>query len=64
MQDEVKFHSDRAMAEIDLASKSVDRSAAEAHLRASALHLDRVRSLSRGGVPAFSSPALSVAVNR
>jgi hypothetical protein len=46
VQDEVKFHSDRAMAEIDLASKSRDRNAAEAHLRLSALHLERVRALS------------------
>jgi len=49
VQDEVKFHSDRAMAEIELASRSVDPSAAEAHLRLSSLHLDRVRALSRAG---------------
>lgn len=53
MQDELKFHSDRAMAEIDIASRSLDRTAAEAHLRLSALHLDRVRALSRAGA---SSP--------
>jgi hypothetical protein len=56
VQDEVKFHSDRAMAEIELASRSADRNAAEAHLRLSALHLERVRALSRAG-PASASAA-------
>jgi hypothetical protein len=60
VQDEVKFHSDRAMAEIDLASKSPDANAAEAHLRLSALHLDRVRALSAAArsssTSSFSSP--------
>jgi len=50
MQDELKFHSDRAMAEIDMASRSLDHTAAQAHLRLSALHLDRVRALSGAGV--------------
>jgi hypothetical protein len=54
VHDEVKFHSDRAMAEIDLARKSRDRNAANAHLRLSSLHLDRVRGLS--GAKASSSP--------
>jgi hypothetical protein len=54
VQDEVKFHSDRAMAEIDMASRSLDRSAAEAHLRLSSLHLERVRALSRAGASSFS----------
>jgi hypothetical protein len=47
MQDEVKYHSDRAMAEIDRASRSRDISAAQAHIRLSELHLERVRALSR-----------------
>jgi hypothetical protein len=55
VQDEVKFHSDRAMAEIDLASKSAYRNAAEAHLRLSELHLERVRALSVGA-PSSNAP--------
>jgi hypothetical protein len=58
VQDDVKFHSDRAMAEIDLARKSRDRNAAEAHLRLSSLHLDRVRALSGASAPA--SPSLKL----
>jgi hypothetical protein len=58
VQDEVKFHSDRAMAEIDMASRSLDRNAAEAHLRPSSLHLERVRALSGASAPA--SPTLKV----
>jgi hypothetical protein len=49
MGDEVKFHTDRAMAELRLASQCADRQAADAHLRLSALHLDRVRALSGAG---------------
>jgi hypothetical protein len=48
MVDEVKFHSDRAMAEIDRAARSLDTAAARAHLDLSSFHLDRVRELSRG----------------
>lgn len=49
MGDEVKFHTDRAMAELQLASQCGDSQAAQAHLRLSALHLDRVRALSGAG---------------
>jgi len=54
MGDEVKFHTDRAMAELRLASQCIDREAAEAHLRRSARHLDRVRALSGAGASAPS----------
>jgi hypothetical protein len=60
VQDDVKFHSDRAMAEIDLARKSRDRTAAEAHLRLSSLHLDRVRALSGISASASASPSPSL----
>ena len=46
MPDEVKFHSDRAMAELDLAARSADLHAARAHLRLSELHVQRMRVLS------------------
>ena len=45
MDDEVKFHTDRVMAELDLAARSPDAAAADAHLRISALHLERMRAL-------------------
>lgn len=45
-QDEIKFHSDRAMMELDLALSAASVSAAKAHFSLSALHLDRMRSLS------------------
>jgi len=60
MADEVKFHTDRAMAELRLASQCVDRQAAEAHLRLSALHLDRVRALSGAGAGSSTSSAVPV----
>lgn len=49
MKDEVKFHSDRAMAEIDLAAKAADLHAAKAHLQLSELHVQRIRALSAAG---------------
>ena len=45
MHEEIKFHTDRALAEIDLASNCHDHRAAEAHLNLSAMHLDRMREL-------------------
>ncbi|HEY0044750.1 MAG TPA: hypothetical protein VGB62_09395 [Allosphingosinicella sp.] len=45
--DEIKYHSDRAMTELDLAVRSENTSAARAHLALSALHLDRMRKLSQ-----------------
>ncbi len=46
-QDDIKFHSDRAMAELDRALGAGSTVAAEAHLKLSALHLERMRTLSR-----------------
>ncbi|HEY0412547.1 MAG TPA: hypothetical protein VGD66_05345 [Allosphingosinicella sp.] len=45
MQDEIKFHTDRAMSELALASGTANPEAARAHLRLSGLHLDRLRQL-------------------
>ncbi|MBV9930181.1 MAG: hypothetical protein JO013_04470 [Alphaproteobacteria bacterium] len=48
MPDEAKFHSDRAMAELDLAAKAPDRCAAEVHLQLSRRHIEQLRALSGG----------------
>jgi hypothetical protein len=57
MQDEIKFHSDRAMSELELASRSADMRAAEAHLRLSALHLERMRQLTETMPSPLNQPA-------
>jgi hypothetical protein len=57
VQDEIKFHSDRAMSELDLASRSADMRAAEAHLRLSALHLERMRQLAESAPSPLHQPA-------
>ena len=44
--DEVGFHSKRAIEEIDVARKALDSRAARAHLTLARQHLDRVRLLS------------------
>jgi hypothetical protein len=44
-RDDMKFHSDRAMAELDQALSAASHTAAEAHLKLSALHLERMRAL-------------------
>jgi len=48
--DEIKFHSDRALAELDRARTAADPAAARAHLALSALHVDRLRALSAATV--------------
>ena len=40
---DAQYHIDRARAELDLAYRAEQRSAAEAHMRLSALHMDRAR---------------------
>jgi len=57
VQDEIKFHSDRAMRELDMASRSADMRAAEAHLRLSALHLERMRQLAESAPSPLHQPA-------
>jgi hypothetical protein len=62
VQDEIKFHSDRAMSELDLAAHSAVPAAARAHLGLSALHLDRMRKLCEAQpAGAYSNRALSAA---
>jgi hypothetical protein len=45
-EDEIGFHTARAMAEIDLARRASDGRAARAHLALANEHLDRIRGLS------------------
>lgn len=47
MGDDVKYHGDRAMAEINLARRADSPETARAHLRLSAIHLERLRGLAR-----------------
>jgi hypothetical protein len=49
MDDEINFHSSRALAELDLARQSHDIHVARCHLRLAEEHLDRMRSLCRPG---------------
>jgi hypothetical protein len=49
VKDEIKFHTDRAMSELALASRTANPQAARAHLELSGLHLTRLRELSGGG---------------
>jgi hypothetical protein len=46
--DPIELHTARALAEIELARAARSPEAAEAHLRLSALHLDKVSTLSTG----------------
>ena len=45
MDDEVAFHSKRAMAELDLARRCLDLHAARPHLALAEKHLQRMRAL-------------------
>ena len=47
----IKFHSDRALAELDCALDAECIQAARAHFGLSALHLDRMRDLKRNMEP-------------
>lgn len=51
MDDEISYHSSRALAELDRARHSPDLHAARCHLRLAEEHLDRMRSLCRAAVP-------------
>jgi hypothetical protein len=54
MDDEISYHSSRALAEIDQARRSADVHVAQCHLRLAEQHLERMRSLSRGLSAAWS----------
>lgn len=48
MDDEISYHSSRALAELDQARRCRDVHAARCHLQLAEQHLDRMRSLCRG----------------
>jgi hypothetical protein len=48
MEDEIGYHSSRALAELDQARRCPDVHAARSHLRLAEAHLDRMRTLCRG----------------
>ena len=50
-QDLIRFHSDRALAELDRALDANCIQAARAHFGLSALHLDKMQDLKRGAMP-------------
>jgi hypothetical protein len=51
MDDEISYHSGRALAELDQARRCADVHAARSHLRLAEQHLDRMRLLCRGDKP-------------
>jgi len=50
-QELIRFHSDRALAELDRALDADCIQAARAHFGLSALHLDKMQDLKRGATP-------------
>jgi hypothetical protein len=55
MDDEISYHSSRALAELDQARKCHDAHAARCHLQLAEQHLDRMRALAHAA--AGSDPA-------
>jgi hypothetical protein len=62
MDDEISYHSSRALAELDQARRSADAHAARRHLELAEQHLERMRSLCRtaGTNPAAAVPSGSL----
>ncbi len=54
--DQISFHSERAMAELDQALRASSVMAARAHFDLSALHLQRMQSLATDQMPALAQP--------
>lgn len=46
-EDEISYHSGRALAELDQARRCVEANAARCHLQLAEQHLDRMRALAR-----------------
>lgn len=57
IRDSIDFHARRAMAELDLALSAASISAAKAHFSLSTLHLEKMRSLTAGQMPADMLPS-------
>jgi len=56
MDDEISYHSSRALAELDQARRCPDAHAARCHLQLAEQHLDRMRALSRAVAANDPSP--------
>ncbi len=54
--EEISYHSSRALAELDQARRCVDVHAARRHLQLAEQHLDRMRSLCRGAAATDPAP--------
>ena len=55
-EDEIRLHSDRASAELDMALSAQSIQAARAHFGLTALHLDRMRDLAEHAVEPSDKP--------
>lgn len=55
-EDEISYHSSRALAELDQARRCADANAARCHLQLAEQHLERMRSLCRAGASADPGP--------
>lgn len=55
MTNDLAFHTERAMAELDLALRASTTRAAQAHFGLSALHLDRMRALKTAPAPELTA---------
>jgi hypothetical protein len=56
MDEEISYHSSRALAELDQACRSPDTHAARCHLQLAEQHLDRMRSLARAAAAFDPAP--------
>jgi hypothetical protein len=56
MDDEISYHSGRALAELDSARRCVDVHAARCHLQLAGHHLDRMRTLCRAAASTDPAP--------
>ena len=57
MDDEISYHSSRALAELDSARRCADVHAARCHLQLAEQHLDRMRTLCRAAAASDPSGA-------
>ncbi len=55
-EDDISYHSNRALAEIDQARRCVDVHAARCHLQLAEQHLERMRSLARAAAASDPTP--------
>jgi hypothetical protein len=56
MDEEISYHSNRALAELDQARRCPDANAARCHLQLAEQHLDRMRLLARGAAESDPAP--------